>query len=43
MMGEYASYMSVDQCPIKEGDSITLVVSSTGATYPLSPFPWMKI
>jgi len=30
--GEYSAYVSVDQCPIKEGDNIVVVFSSTGAT-----------
>ncbi len=33
--GEYSAYVSVDQCPIKEGDNIVCVFSATGATMPV--------
>jgi hypothetical protein len=33
--GEYSAYVSVDQCPIKEGENIVCVFSATGATLPV--------
>ncbi len=33
--GKYSDYMSVDQCPINEGDNIVVVLSAKGATMPV--------